>query len=146
MLVVDPARRSTRRPISLRHRPRRARRRRASGRSTVNASLQLSWKAGIRHRVRLINITPGDILSVALQTATGPVTWRPLTKDGAPVPPPLRGAAARRRLIGVGETYDFEYRGAARPPDAVARSAQSRRSLAIAGPDHHWLNRVANLT
>jgi hypothetical protein len=35
--------------------------------------------------------------------------WRPLTKDGAPVP---SGAVAPRQAtqtIAVGETYDFEY-------------------------------------
>ena len=31
------------------------------------------WKAGTRHRVRLINITPDDIFSVSLQTPQGPV-------------------------------------------------------------------------
>ena len=30
------------------------------------------WKAGERHRVRLINITPDDIVSVSLQNAQGP--------------------------------------------------------------------------
>ena len=34
---------------------------------------RLVWKAGARHRVRLINITPDDIFSVALQTSEGPV-------------------------------------------------------------------------
>src|SRR4029453_8901788 len=44
------------------------------------------WKAGTRHRVRLINITPDDIFSVSLQTTTGPLTWRAVVKDGAPLP------------------------------------------------------------
>ena len=34
---------------------------------------RLVWKAGVRHRVRLINITPDDIFSVTLQTSEGPV-------------------------------------------------------------------------
>ena len=66
------------------------------------------WKAGTRHRLRLINITPGEILSVTLQTADGPVTWHPLTKDGAPVPPDRCKPGPAKQLIGVGETYDFE--------------------------------------
>ena len=69
----------------------------------------LSRKAGVRHRVRLINITPGDILVASLSAADSPVTWRPLTKDGAPVPPPLGGARPAVQTIAVGETYDFEY-------------------------------------
>ena len=69
---------------------------------------QVAWKAGTRHRVRLINITPSDVFSVALQTNDGPVTWLPLTKDGAPVPSSAREARAAKQLIGAGETYDFE--------------------------------------
>jgi manganese oxidase len=70
---------------------------------------QVVWKAGARHRVRLVNITPDDIFSVTLQTGDGPVMWRPLTKDGAPLPPDRCQPAPAKQLIGVGETYDFEY-------------------------------------
>jgi len=66
------------------------------------------WKAGVRHRVRLINITPGDIFSVSLQTAQGPSMWMPVTKDGAPLPAAARVAVPARQTIAVGETYDFE--------------------------------------
>ena len=66
------------------------------------------WKAGTRHRIRLINITPGEILSVTLQTAGAPVTWHPLTKDGAPVPPDRCKPGPATQLVAVGETYDFE--------------------------------------
>ena len=69
---------------------------------------ELRWKAGRRHRVRLINITPDDILSVSLQTGQGPAQWTPLTKDGAPVPAGARTPAPARQTIAVGETYDFE--------------------------------------
>ena len=47
-----------------------------------------TWKAGVRHRVRLINITPDSIVSVSLQNAQGPVTWLPGGQG--------RRAAARR--------------------------------------------------
>jgi len=67
------------------------------------------WRAGVRHRIRVINITPDDILSVSLQPAQGVATWRPLTKDGAPVPSGQSEARPARQIIGVGETYDFEY-------------------------------------
>jgi FtsP/CotA-like multicopper oxidase with cupredoxin domain len=70
---------------------------------------QVAWQAGARHRVRLINITPGDTFSVTLQTNEGPVTWRPLTKDGAPLPVDRSQPRPAKQLIGVGETYDFEY-------------------------------------
>ena len=67
------------------------------------------WRAGGRHRIRVINITPDDILSVSLRKGDTTVTWRPLTKDGVPVPtvdgPPMPATVT----IAVGETYDFEY-------------------------------------
>jgi len=69
---------------------------------------QFVWKAGTRHRVRLINITTDDIFIVTLQSADGPVTWRPLTKDGAPLPPSRCVPGPARQMIAVGETYDFE--------------------------------------
>ena len=66
------------------------------------------WKAGARHRVRLINITTDDIFTVSLMTSDGPVTWRPLTKDGASLPPARCVPGPARQTIAVGETYDFE--------------------------------------
>ncbi len=70
---------------------------------------KLVWKAGIRHRLRLINITPDDVFTVSLETGDGPVMWLPLTKDGAPVPPNACAAKPARQTIAVGETYDFAY-------------------------------------
>jgi FtsP/CotA-like multicopper oxidase with cupredoxin domain len=67
------------------------------------------WKAGARHRVRLINITPDDILSVMLQTSDGPVEWTPVAKDGAPLAAAEVVAVPARQTIAVGETYEFEY-------------------------------------
>ena len=70
---------------------------------------RLVWKAGQRHRVRLINITPDDIFSVTLQSAEGPVMWTPVAKDGAPVPAAESFSVPARQIIAVGETYEFEY-------------------------------------
>jgi FtsP/CotA-like multicopper oxidase with cupredoxin domain len=69
---------------------------------------QFVWKAGTRHRVRLINITTDDIFTISLMTSEGPVTWRPLTKDGASLPPDRCVPGPARQTIAVGETYDFE--------------------------------------
>jgi manganese oxidase len=87
------------------------------------------WKAGTRHRVRFINITPSDIFTVVLQTSDGPVSWRPLTKDGAPLPPSRCQPGLAKQVIGVGETYDFEYEA---PP--------GRRTLwlEVRGPAGKW--------
>jgi manganese oxidase len=68
----------------------------------------LVWKAGSRHRVRLINITPDDILTVSMQTPRGPLAWTPVTKDGAPLPRHTQLPAPAAQTIAVGETYDFE--------------------------------------
>ena len=70
---------------------------------------QLSWRAGARNRIRVINITPDDILGVSLLVRDTPVTWRPLTKDGVPVPEAEAQPIAAKLRIAVGETYDFEY-------------------------------------
>jgi manganese oxidase len=67
-----------------------------------------TWAAKTRHRLRLINITPDDIWSVSLVDGNGPVTWRPLTKDGAAVPAVEATPGPARVTIAVGETYDFE--------------------------------------
>ena len=67
------------------------------------------WKASARHRVRLINITPDDVFTVALQTSKGAARWTPIAKDGAPVPPADAAATEARQTIAVGETYDFAY-------------------------------------
>ena len=71
------------------------------------------WKAGARHRIRFINITPGDIFVTSLGTSDAPASWRPLTKDGAPVPPGQGVARAATQTIAVGETFDFEYQAPA---------------------------------
>jgi FtsP/CotA-like multicopper oxidase with cupredoxin domain len=67
-----------------------------------------TWAPKTRHRIRLINISPDDIWSVSLTGTDGPVTWRPLTKDGAPVTGGDATPGPARVTIAVGETYDFE--------------------------------------
>jgi FtsP/CotA-like multicopper oxidase with cupredoxin domain len=84
----------------------------------INGAREPSWTWGAkaRHRVRLINISPDDIWSVSLQGASGLATWRPLTKDGAPVPASEGAPGPARVTIAVGETYDFELEPPARTP------------------------------
>jgi FtsP/CotA-like multicopper oxidase with cupredoxin domain len=64
---------------------------------------------GTTYRFRFINITPSvNNLRVSLESASGPVEWRLLAKDAANV---KNGSVQRAdQMIGVGETYDFEYR------------------------------------
>jgi hypothetical protein len=63
----------------------------------------------MRHRLRFINITPGDIFVTSLAGADAPVEWRPLTKDGVPVPAADATPGTATQIISVGETFDFEY-------------------------------------
>lgn len=76
---------------------------------------RFAWKSGVRHRVRLINITPDDIFTISLQSRKGPVAWTPVTKDGAPLPAGARTLQPARQTIAVGETYDFEVTSPAAP-------------------------------
>ena len=95
------------------------------------AQPRVTWKAGVRHRVRLINITPSDIFTITLQTNEGPVTWKPVMKDGAPLPPSRCAPAPAKQTVGVGETYDFEFDA---PP--------GRKTLwiEVRSPGGKWMN------
>jgi FtsP/CotA-like multicopper oxidase with cupredoxin domain len=42
------------------------------------------------------------------------VHWRPIAKDGADLPPAIRGQRLARQIVSMGETYDFEYTPAQR--------------------------------
>jgi manganese oxidase len=79
--------------------------------AVLNGSTQpeFVWKAGARHRVRLINITPDDVFVASLAKGDTPLEWTPLTKDGAPVPSPAVAPRPATQTIAVGETYDFEF-------------------------------------
>jgi hypothetical protein len=48
-------------------------------------------------------------LTVSLLNGAAAVRWRPLTKDGAPVPAGDGQTVNATVTIAVGETYDFEY-------------------------------------
>jgi FtsP/CotA-like multicopper oxidase with cupredoxin domain len=79
--------------------------------TTLNGSRQQQfvWKAGARHRLRFINITPGDVFVTSLAKTDGPVEWRPLSKDGERVPAADRTQGEATQTMAVGETFDFEY-------------------------------------
>lgn len=67
-------------------------------------------RAGVAHRLRFINMTtrrPGA--RVELWRDSTMLTWRPLAKDGADLPPASRTARAARSIISIGETMDYEF-------------------------------------
>jgi manganese oxidase len=72
-------------------------------------SPQVVLRAGVRNRIRVINITPDDTFNVALVARDTPVTWQPLSKDGAPVPEAEVKPVSAKLRIAVGETYDFGF-------------------------------------
>jgi len=79
----------------------------------LNGSAQpepLRLKAGQKYRLRLINITAnGNGFQVSLLGGSSPVRWRAVAKDGEDLPPAQAIEREARLVIGVGETYDFEF-------------------------------------
>jgi len=63
--------------------------------------------AGVSHRIRIINIDPGDVISLELRDAAGLVRWRPVAKDGADLPANQATQRPARVTMGAGETWDF---------------------------------------
>jgi FtsP/CotA-like multicopper oxidase with cupredoxin domain len=67
------------------------------------------WRAGRTHRLRLINITPDDVLQVALVRAGTTAMWRPAAKDGAPLSTGPTGLVPASVRLAAGETFDVEF-------------------------------------
>ncbi len=67
------------------------------------------WEAGVRYRVRFINMTTGiPGLRFDLSRDGVPVRWRLLAKDGADLPADRRTTRAARQPVSIGETVDVE--------------------------------------
>jgi manganese oxidase len=79
----------------------------------LNGSAQpepLRLKAGLKYRLRFINITAnGNGFHVSLLAGASPVRWRAVAKDGADLPPAQAIEQEARLVVAVGETYDFEF-------------------------------------
>ena len=66
-------------------------------------------RAGVRNRLRLINITANNVaLTAFLVDQFETVRWKPVAKDGVSLSAPQNEPRLARQLISVGETYDFE--------------------------------------
>jgi FtsP/CotA-like multicopper oxidase with cupredoxin domain len=85
----------------------------AAGSFLINGSPQpapLRLSAGTAYRLRLVNITTNNVnLRAALLDRGMPVRWRPVAKDGMPLPPDLAVEGLASQIVSVGETYDFEF-------------------------------------
>lgn len=69
----------------------------------------LDLKAGVKHRLRFINITADNVaLTVQLLAGFDPIRWTLVGKDGNEVHGAQRKELPARQLVAVGETYDFE--------------------------------------
>jgi FtsP/CotA-like multicopper oxidase with cupredoxin domain len=68
----------------------------------------IDLEAGRRYRIRLININPSVPLTVSLLEDSVPVSWHPIAKDGADLPPAHAQARQATLTLGVGEAYDFQ--------------------------------------
>ena len=69
----------------------------------------VEMRAGVRYRLRVLNLHISRP-SMRFEVREGPalVTWRPLAKDGADLPPSLATERRATQQLGNGETYDFE--------------------------------------
>jgi manganese oxidase len=66
---------------------------------------------GQKYRLRIINIVPENPpIDIRLKVAGIPVIWQPIAKDGADLPAGQRELCPAQVTVGVGETYDFEFR------------------------------------
>lgn len=69
----------------------------------------ITMRPGVRHRLRLINITSTNVgLTAFLTDQSGVREWTPVAKDGAALPDARRHPVPARQPVAVGETYDFE--------------------------------------
>ena len=82
-------------------------------RLTINGRAEpapMVLRAGTRYRLRLVNIHAAHAGRVDLVADSLPLTWRPVSKDGADLPENRRrDEPSRLRRLAVGETYDFEW-------------------------------------
>jgi FtsP/CotA-like multicopper oxidase with cupredoxin domain len=89
----------------------------------------LELKAGVAHRLRIINITPENTgLVVQLLSRLDLMQWTPVGKDGAELPTQQRNVRAARQQVAVGETYDFELAPMEPRPEGFGLWMELRRS------------------
>lgn len=78
----------------------------------VNGSLapaRMEWIAGETHRVRVIQIAGDAEHVVMIKGPDGPVTWRPVAKDGADLPTAQAKPQPAVVSMGPGMTFDYEF-------------------------------------
>ncbi|HEU4631657.1 MAG TPA: multicopper oxidase domain-containing protein [Gemmatimonadaceae bacterium] len=69
----------------------------------------IELRAGVRYRLRLINIHTDDPVALTLTDEHGPVAWRPIAKDGADLPASQATARPAELRFLPGEIHDVEF-------------------------------------
>lgn len=71
---------------------------------------EMELRAGRTHWLRFINIVSASPARVLLTANGQPLAWRWIAKDGAALPEAQRREGpSTLRLLGAGETYDFQW-------------------------------------
>jgi FtsP/CotA-like multicopper oxidase with cupredoxin domain len=76
--------------------------------SARSDSTELVLRAGVTHRVRVMSIGTEATYRVRLLRDSTVVTWRPVAKDGADLPPARAVEGPAAVVMGAGETMDVE--------------------------------------
>lgn len=66
-----------------------------------------AFAAAVPHRIRIVSISPADVIKLELHDAAGVVRWRPVAKDGADLPANQSTERSARLTMGPGETWDL---------------------------------------
>jgi len=74
----------------------------------VPAAPPLHFKAGVKHRLRLYNMTIDDEADFFLENDSGTVKWTPVAKDAMPIVGAARSPRPAHVHVDPGETFDFE--------------------------------------
>ena len=69
----------------------------------------LHFKAGMKHRLRLYNMSIDDEADFFLENDSGAVKWTPVAKDAMPIVGAARSPKPAHVHIDPGETFDFEF-------------------------------------
>lgn len=69
----------------------------------------LHLRAGLRYRLRIINITGASVGAFSISSPDSLAKWRPRAKDGADLPAAQSVTQDALQEIAPGETYDFDF-------------------------------------
>ncbi len=70
---------------------------------------KITMTVGDTNRIRIVSIHADEILHYRFGTEEQVVRWKPLARDGADLPPALRGMKPATLSMGPGETADFTW-------------------------------------